>query len=153
MNELIRKPGNVFVDIKDPNEVSPVTPIDALYSDGSNFSEVAPEPESTLEKAVASAEEVRIYRINPNGKRHHILTEPFWTPETDTFCQMHSDVTGCLVERHDAMSCRVFEPTNPPERPTDPPISDNVKVVAETAADLAGLTILIAVAWAAFMIL
>ena len=26
MNELIRKPENVFVDIKDLNEVSPVTP-------------------------------------------------------------------------------------------------------------------------------
>ena len=71
MNELIRKPGNVFVDIKDPNEVSPVTPIEALYSDGSNFSEVTPEPESTPVKAVASAEEVRIYRINPDGKRCH----------------------------------------------------------------------------------
>ena len=152
MNELIRKPGNVFVDIKDLNEVSPVTPIEALYSDGSNF-EVTPEPESTLEKAVASAEEVRIYRINPNGKRFHIFTEPSWTPETDTFCQMHANTTECVVEAHDALLYQVFQPTNPPERPTDPPISDNVKVVAETAADLAGLTILIAVAWAAFMVL
>ena len=79
MNELIRKPENVFVDIKDPNEVSPVTPIEALYSDGSNF-EVTPEPESTLEKAVASAEEVRIYRINPDGKRcphpHRTVLDP-----------------------------------------------------------------------------
>ena len=130
MNELIRKPENVFVDIKDLNEVSPVTPIEALYSDGSNF-EVTPEPESTPVRAVASAEEVRIYRINPNGKRHHILTEPSWTPETDTFCQMHSDLTGCVVEAHDALcSASVFQPTNPPERPTDPPISDKVKVVA-----------------------
>ena len=44
MNELIRKPGNVFVDIKDPNEVSPVTPIEALYSDGSNFSKLHRNP-------------------------------------------------------------------------------------------------------------
>ena len=97
---------------------------------------------------------MRIYRINPNGKRHHILTEPSWTPETDTFCQMHSDVTECVVEAHDALLYQV-NPTHEPasERPTDPPISDNVKVVAETAADLAGLTILIAVAWAAFMVL
>ena len=113
MNELIRKPENVFVDIKDLNEVSPVTPIEALYSDGSNF-EVTPEPESTPVKAVASAEEVRIYRINPNGKRHHILTEPSWTPETDTFCQMHSDVTGCVVEAHDALLLPVF--SNPRTR-------------------------------------
>ena len=152
MNELIRKPGNVFVDIKDPNEVSPVTPIEALYSDGSNF-EVTPDPEPTSVKAVASAEEVRIYRINPDGKRCFLLTEPSWTPETDTFCQMHSDVTGCVVEAHDALLYQVFQPTNPSERPTDPPIFDKVKVVAETAADLAGLTILIAVAWAAFMVL
>ena len=117
-----------------------------------NF-EVTPDPESTPVKAVASAEEVRIYRINPNGKRHHILTEPSWTPETDTFCQMHSDVTECVVEAHDALLYQVFQPTNPPERPTDPPISDKVKAVKETAADLAGLTILIAVAWAAFMVL
>ena len=140
-------------NIRNPNEVDPITPIEALYSDGSNFSEVAPEPESTPVKAVASAEEVRIYRINPDGKRHHILTEPSWTPETDTFCQLHADVTGCVVEAHDALLYQVFQPTNPPERPTDPPISDKVKDVRETAADLAGLTILIAVAWAAFMVL
>ena len=153
MNELIRKPGNVFVDIRNPNQVHPVTPIEALYSDGSNFSEVTPEPESTPVRAVASAEEVRIYRINPNGKRFHIFTEPSWTPETDTFCQMHSDLTGCVVEAHDALLYQVFQPTNPPERPTDPPIFDKVKAVKETTADLAGLTILIAVAWAAFMVL
>ena len=105
-------------------------------------------------RAVASAEEVRILRINPDGKRHHILTEPSWTPETDTFCQMHSDLTGCVVEAaRCAAPTSVFQPTNPPERPTDPPISDRVKDVTETAADLAGLTILIAVAWAAFMVL
>ena len=139
-------------DIRDPNEVDSVTPIDALYSDGSNF-KVALEPEPTAPKAIASAEEVRVYRINPDGKRFHILTEPSWTPETDTFCQLHADVTGCVVEAHDALLYQVFQPTNPPERPTDPPISDKVKVVRETAADLAGLTILIAVAWAAFMVL
>ena len=139
-------------NIRNPNQVDPVTPIDALYSDGSNF-EVTPDPEPTPVKAVASAEEVRIYRINPDGKRFHILTEPSWTPETDTFCQTHADATGCLVEAHDALSCRVFQPANPPERPTDPPISDKVKATAETAADLAGLTILIAVAWAALMVL
>ena len=139
-------------NIRNPNEVDPVTPIEALYSDGSNF-KVTPEPESTPVRAVASAEEVRIYRINPDGKRHHILTEPSWTPETDTFCQLHADVTGCVVEAHDALLYQVFQPTNPSERPTDPPISDKVKVVTETAADLAGLTILMAVAWAAFMVL
>ena len=152
MNELIRKPENVFVDIKDLNEVSPVTPIDALYSDGSNF-EVAPDPESTPVKAVASAEEVRVYRINPDGKRHHILTEPSWTPETDTFCQLHADVTGCIVEAHDALLYQVFQPANPPERPTDPPISSKTKDVAETAVDFTGLTILIAVFWAAIVVL
>ena len=140
-------------DIRDPNQVDPVTPIDALYSDGSNFSEVTPEPEPTPVKAVASAEEVRIYRINPDGKRFGILTEPSWTPETDTFCQTHADVTGCLVEAHDALLYQVFQPTNPPERPTDPPISDKVKVVRETAVDLTGLTILIAVFWAAIVVL
>ena len=140
-------------NIRNPNQVDPVTPIEETYSDGSNFSEVTPEPESTPVKAVASAEEVRIYRINPDGKRHHILTEPSWTPETDTFCQLHADVTGCVVEAHDALLYQVFQPKNPPERPTDPPISDKVKVVTETAADLAGLTILIAVAWAALMVL
>ena len=149
----MRKAELLTTDIRDPNQVDPITPIEALYSDGSNFSEVAPDPEPTSVKAVASAEEVRVYRINPDGKRFHILTEPSYTPETDTFCQTHADVMGCLVEMHDAMSCRVFQPTNPPTRPTDPPISDKVKVVRETAADLAGLTILIAVAWAAFMVL
>ena len=139
-------------NIRNPNQVDPITPIDALYSDGSNF-EVTPEPESTPVRAVASAEEVRIYRINPDGKRFHILTEPSWTPETDTFCQLHADVTGCVVEAHDALLYQVFQPANPPERPTDPSISDKVKATAETAADLAGLTILIAVAWAAFMVL
>ena len=139
--------------LRDPNEVDPITPIDALYSDGSNFSEVTPDPEPTAPKAVASAEEVRVYRINPNGKRHHILTEPSWAPETDTFCQVHSDVTGCLVERHDALSCRVFQPTNPPQHSTDPPISDTVKDVSEAAVDLTGLTIMIAVLWAAFVVL
>ena len=140
-------------DIRDPNQVDPITPIDALYSDGSNFLEVTPEPEPTPVKAVASAEEVRIYRINPNGKRFSVLTEPSWTPETDTFCQLHADVTGCLVERHDAVSCRVFQPVDPPQRPTDPPISSKTKDVAETAADLTGLTILIAVFWAAIVVL
>ena len=140
-------------NIRNPNQVDPITPIDALYSDGSNFSEVTPDPEPTAPKAVASAEEVRVYRINPNGKRLPILTEPSWTPETDTFCQTHADVTGCLVEAHDALSCRVFQPANPPQRSTDPPISDKVKSAAETAADLAGLTILIAVFWAAFVVL
>ena len=139
-------------DIRNPNEVDPITPIDALYSDGSNF-EVTPDPESTPVRAVASAEEVRVYRINPDGKRHHILTEPSWTPETDTFCQTHANTTECVVEAHDALLYQVFQPKNPPERPTDPPISDKVKDVTETAADLAGLTILIAVAWAAFMVL
>ena len=148
----MRKAELLTTDIRDPNQVDPITPIEALYSDGSNF-EVAPDPEPTSVKAVASAEEVRIYRINPNGKRFHILTEPSWTPETDTFCQTHANTTECLVERHDALSCRVFQPTNPSERSTDPPMSDKVKVVRETAADLAGLTILIAVAWAAFMVL
>ena len=66
---------------------------------------------------------------------------------------MHADVTGCIVEAHDALLYQVFQPTNPPERPTDPPISDKVKAAAETVADLAGLTIMIAVAWAAFMVL
>ena len=140
-------------DIRNPNEVDPITPIEAFYSDGSNFAESTPEPEPTPVRAVASAEEVRVFRINPDGKRHHILTEPSWTPETDTFCQLHADVTGCVVEAHDALLYQVFQPANPPERPTDPPISDKVKVVTETAADLAGLTILIAVAWAAFMVL
>ena len=149
----MRKAELLTTGLRDPNQVDPITPIEALYSDGSNFSEVAPDPEPTSVKAVASAEEVRVYRINPNGKRFHILTEPSYTPETDTFCQTHANTTGCLVERHDAVSCRVFQPTNPPTRPTDPPISDKVKVVRETAADLAGLTILIAVAWAAFMVL
>ena len=52
------------------------------------------------------------------------------------------------------MSCRVFEPVDPPERPTDPPISDRVKDVAEaTVSDLTGLTILIAVFWAAIVVL
>ena len=139
--------------IRNPNEVDPITPIEALYSDGSNFSEATPEPESTPVKAVASAEEVRIYRINPDGKRYHILTEPSWTPETDTFCQLHADVTGCVVEAHDALLYQVFQPTNPPERPTDPPISDKVKVDAETAVDLAGLTIMIVVSWAAIVVL
>ena len=153
MNELIRKPGNVFVDIKDLNEVSPVTPIEALYSDGSNF-EVTPEPESTLVKAVASAEEVRIYRINPNGKRHHILTEPSWTPETDTFCQMHSDVTECASLRR-TMRCSTRY-SNPRTRLNVRPIRRfpiRSKPLRKRAADLAGLTILIAVAWAAFMVL
>ena len=135
--------------LRDPNHVDPVTPIDALYSDGSNFSEVTPEAEPTLVKAVASAEEVRVYRINPNRKRFHILTEPSWTPETDTFCQTHSDVTGCLVERHDAVSCRVFQPTNPPQRPTDPPISDRVKVVA----DAIGVLAIAATSWVAYVVM
>ena len=90
-------------ELRNPNQVVPVSPVDALYSDGSNFSEVAPDPEPTPVRAVASAEEVRIYRINPDSKRHHILTEPSWTPETDTFCQLHADVTGCVVEAHDAL--------------------------------------------------
>ena len=139
--------------LRDPNEVDPITPIDALYSDGSNFSEVTPDPEPTPIKAVASAEEVRVYRINPDGKRFALLTEPSWTPQTDVFCQTHADVTGCVVEAHDALSCRVFQPANPPQRSTDPPTSDKIKAVKETAADLAGLTILIAVAWAAFVVL
>ena len=138
--------------LRDPNQVDPITPIEALYSDGSNF-EVTPEPEPTPVKAVASAEEVRIYRINPDGKRFGILTEPSWTPETDTFCQLHADVTGCVVEAHDALLYQVFQPTNPPERPNDPPISSKTKDVAETAADLTGLTILIAVLWAAIVVL
>ena len=148
----MRKAELITTELRDPNEVDPITPIDALYSDGSNF-EVTPDPESTPVRAVASAEEVRVYRINPDGKRHHILTEPSWTPETDTFCQTHANTTECVVEAHDALLYQVFQPANPPERPTDPPISDKVKVVTETAADLAGLTILIAVAWAAFMVL
>ena len=141
-------------NIRNLNQVDPVTPIEETYSDGSNFSEVIPEPEPTSVKAVASAEEVRIYRINPDSKRFHILTEPSYTPETDTFCQTHANTTQCLVEMHDAMSCRIFEPLNPPQRPTDPPISDRVKDVAETAvSDLTILTILIAVFWAAIVVL
>ena len=148
--------GNGFVH-RQRNEQNPdfsdVTPIEETYSDGSNF-KVTPEPEPTSVKAVASAEEVRIYRINPDGKRFHILTEPSYTPETDTFCQTHANTTQCLVEMHDAMSCRIFEPLNPPQRPTDPPISDRVKDVAETAvSDLTILTILIAVFWAAIVVL
>ena len=134
--------------LRDPNHVDPVTPIDALYSDGSNF-KVALEPEPTSVKAVASAEEVRVYRINPDGKRFGILTEPSWTPETDTFCQTHADATGCLVERHDALSCRVFQPTNPPQRPTDPPISDRVKVVA----DAIGVLAIAATSWVAYVVM
>ena len=148
----MRKAELTNANIRNPNHVDPVTPIDALYSDGSNF-EVTPDPEPTAPKAVASAEEVRVYRINPDGKRHHILTEPSWTPETDTFCQTHADVTGCVVEAHDALLYQVFQPTNPPERPNDPPISSKTKDVAETAADLTGLTILIAVFWAAIVVL
>ena len=141
-------------NIRNPNEVDPITPIDALYSDGSNFSEATPEPEPTTPKAVASAEEVRIYRINPDGKRHHILTEPSWTPETDTFCQLHADVTGCVVEAHDALLYQVFQTHETHLNvPTDPPVSDRVKVVRETAADLAGLTIMIVVSWAAIVVL
>ena len=53
------------INIRNPNQVDPVTPIEETYSDGSNFSEVTPEHEPTPVKAVASAEEVRIYRDQP----------------------------------------------------------------------------------------
>ena len=65
----MRKAELLTTGLRDPNQVDPITPIEALYSDGSNFSEVTPDPEPTSVKAVASAEEVRIYRINPDGKR------------------------------------------------------------------------------------
>ena len=110
-------------------------------------------PNQPQQRAVASAEEVRIYRINPDGKRIHILTEPSWTPETDTFCQTHANTTECVVEAHDALLYQVFQPTNPPERPTDPPISSKAKAAAEATVDLAGLTIMIVVSWAAIVVL
>ena len=92
----------------------------------------------------------------PDQSRRQAAPHPHRTvldPETDTFCQTHADVTGCVVEAHDALLYQVFQPTNPPERPTDPPISSKTKGVRETAADLTGLAIMIVVSWAAFMVL
>ena len=141
-------------NIRNPNQVDPVTPIEEtlfrwVQLRGSyTGTRINPSQSSRLRRGSA-----QFTGSTPTVRGIHILTEPSWTPETDTFCQLHADVTGCVVEAHDALLYQVFQPANPPERPTDPPISDKVKATAETAADLAGLTILIAVAWAAFMVL
>ena len=133
--EFERTDGTVFVSVRNPNRVAPVTPIEQQYSDWSEIgeqmiseipvsdgaphsdcaerppSEIPIEPE-TQYPSISPADEIRVYRTDPDRKRHQIYTGEY-TDDIDARCQTYADLSGCNVELHNACDYKVFVSANP----------------------------------------
>ena len=120
--EIHRTDGTVFVSVHNPNRVAPATPIEQQYSDWSEIGEqmiseipveipIDPEPE-TRYPSISPADEIRVYRTDPDRKRHQIYTGEY-TDDIDGRCQTYADLSGCNVELHNACDYKVFVSTNP----------------------------------------
>ena len=133
--EIHRTDGTVFVSVHNPNRVAPATPIEQQYSDWSEIGEQMIseipvevqqekilshhddsdrtdfEPESKY-PSIAPADEIRVYRTDPDRKRHQIYIGEY-TDDIDERCQTYADLSGCNVELHNACEYKVFESANP----------------------------------------
>ena len=80
---------------------------DHYHRDGAPLSE----PEAQY-PSIAPADEIRVYRTDPDRKRHQIYTGEY-TDDIDKRCQTYADLSGCNVELHNACEYKVFESANP----------------------------------------
>ena len=133
--EIHRTDGTVFVSVRNPNRVAPATPIEQQYSDWNEIgeqmiseipTEIQPEPEKSHDHyhrdgallsepkypSISPADEIRVYRTDPDRKRHQIYTGEY-TDDIDERCQTYADLSGCNVELHNACDYKVFESANP----------------------------------------
>ena len=135
--EIHRTDGTVFVSVRNPNRVAPATPIEQQYSDWSEIGEqmiseipveipIDPEPEKSHDHyhrdgallseaqypSISPADEIRVYRTDPDRKRHQIYTGEY-TDDIDGRCQTYADLSGCNVELHNACDYKVFVSANP----------------------------------------
>ena len=62
--------------------------------------------------SIAPADEIRVYRTDPDRKRHQIYTGEY-TDDIDARCQTYADLSGCNVELHNACDYKVFVSENP----------------------------------------
>ena len=140
--EIHRTDGTVFVSVRNPNQVAPATPIEQQYSDWSEIGEqmiseipveVQPEPEPKY-PSIAPAEEIRVYRTDPDRKRHQIYTGEY-TDDIDKRCQTYADLSGCNVELHNACDYKVFESANPKPPAVRTPVGAKSNTVAVYNAD------------------
>ena len=121
--ELIRTKGNVFVDIRNPNEVSPVTPIEALYSDWTDWTEVAKEIATDVSAEAPVIETCRVVKVS-DGKRKQVY-EGELTQDIIDRCQAYANRKKCTIELHIAEDCQIFKPEVPADCPM--PIGDTLK--------------------------
>ena len=118
--EIHRTNGTVFVSVHNPNRVAPATPIEQQYSDWNEIGEqmiseipveTQTEPEAQY-PSISPADEIRVYRTDPDRKRHQIYTGAY-TDDIDARCQTYADLSGCNVELHNACEYKVFVSENP----------------------------------------
>ena len=131
--EFQRAEGTVFVSVHNPNRVAPATPIEQQYSDWNEIGEqmvselpVEVQPEKSHDHyhrdgallpeaqhpSISPADEIRVYRTDPDRKRHQIYTGEY-TDDIDGRCQTYADLSGCNVELHNACDYKVFVSENP----------------------------------------
>ena len=135
--EFERVNGTVFVSVRNPNRVAPATPIEQQYSDWSEIGEqmvseipveVQPEPEARY-PSISPADEIRVYRTDPDRKRHQIYTGEY-TGDIDERCQTYADLSGCNVELHNACEYKVFESASPKPPAVRVPVGAKSNTVA-----------------------
>ena len=146
--EIHRTDGTVFVSVRNPNRVAPATPIEQQYSDWSEIgeqmiSEIPVEPEKshdhyhrdgallpeTQYPSISPADEIRVYRTDPDRKRHQIYTGEY-TDDIDGRCQTYADLSGCNVELHNACDYKVFVSANPKPPAVRVPVGAKSNTVA-----------------------
>ena len=155
--EFERTDGTVFVSVRNPNRVAPATPIEQQYSDWSEIGEqmvseipVEVQPEKILSHhddsdrtdfepeaqypSISPADEIRVYRTDPDRKRHQIYTGEY-TDDIDERCQTYADLSGCNVELHNACDYKVFVSANPKPPAVRVPVGAKSNTVAVYNAD------------------
>ena len=122
-SELIRKPGNVFVEVSNPDTVAPVTSIESLYSD---WSGIAAEMVDDLPAEAPSPviETCRVIQVSADGKRQQVY-EGDLTQDIIDRCQSYANAKKYTIELHIAADCQVFKPEVPAD--CEMPISDIIK--------------------------
>ena len=118
--EIHRTDGTVFVSVANPNPIALDTPIERQYSDWgevgeqmvSDVSVELPKPIEPQPSRISPVDEIRVYRINTDGKRHRIYTGEY-TSDIDDRCKTYADLSGCKVELHSATDYKAFESANP----------------------------------------
>ena len=113
---IIRKPGNVFVEVQVPEKFQQAIAAAAQPRVWAKVaSEIASDPPietPTAEPAtVADAHEIRIYAVDVfvSGKRKRLFTGKD-TDDTADLCQAYANLTEYRVEWHDAASATVYHP-------------------------------------------